>query len=156
MNSAQVLERYWDGVLPVKPILIANRMGISVFESSYTLVDTSAVIGYKDGDLSVTYKTNENILRKRFIVARTIARLALNILPDEYNERYSDYLLTAKFSDRKLNNFASEILVPSQTLSFCLTNLCKTDNLFQELCEMHEVSGVLMQKRLGELGFLRG
>ncbi|WP_374490312.1 ImmA/IrrE family metallo-endopeptidase [Zoogloea sp.] len=156
MSAQEVLEAHWDGDVPVRPIAIAQAMGIQVFKS-IDLGCSGQISVLDGGEVELIFNDGEPLVRKRFTVAHEIGHFALGHL-SESTRLFRDEVaaFSSKVRDPKevqANRFAAQLLMPADALRLAIQQGGKT---ISQLAEMFRVSEVAMKFRLINLGMLRG
>lgn len=151
LTAEQVLDRYWDGVLPVRPenIAIAERIQLRpIAEPGY-----SGKYDFNGGHPFIEYNPNEPIVRKRFTVAHELGhhfhgdKAAPRIDgSDTFTAQHKDPIEVAA------NQFAAALLMPEKYVRSAVLRSGITD--LGELANLFRVSTASMRYRLINLGML--
>lgn len=117
-KGGHVAAEYWDGKLPVDPVRIAARMGIS------TLFKEFPAIGYYDpfspeGQLIVA-DAADSIKRRRFIVAHMLGHHVLGHGESDVTREPDFSADTQDPEEAAANVFALRLLVPDDALEIAL------------------------------------
>lgn len=141
-----ILIEHWDYSLPVDPVVIANKLGVKIFEDKN--LDVS---GYFDSSTNSIYlNTNEPFLRQRFTVAHELGHAVLGhgSSPRENSKKYDKNNYQLK--EFQANEFAGELLIPTESLNYYINN---TNSHFSDLCSIFLVSDNAMTVKLRRLGY---
>lgn len=150
LSAEDVLSNYWNNSIPVDPIVIAQRMGATVYSSKS--IDYTGEFFFHEGAPTIVYKPSGNTRRDRFTVAHELGHFALG-----HDNAHRDTLAsfnTTNFdpAERNANRFAAELLMPEKVVWFAIQS---TDlSTVEELCDYFDVSGMAMRIRLQNLGIL--
>jgi Zn-dependent peptidase ImmA (M78 family) len=77
MTADEVLSAHWDGKLPVDPVQIARRMGVSVVYFDFT-DDTICEACNVNGAPTIRVRKGETAMRTKFAVAHSLGHIALH------------------------------------------------------------------------------
>lgn len=154
LSSDDVLDRHWDGKLPVDPEAIAKSMGIRVVPE-FDLGGASGLIELeRDGLATIYYDMTEAPVRQRFTIAHEIGHYALGHL-DRYQTRFRD--TSANFrtyqadpSETAANQFAADLLMPERIVRYAVLDKGVQD--VGRLANLFFVSQVAMGYRMKNLG----
>ncbi|MGL4767430.1 MAG: ImmA/IrrE family metallo-endopeptidase [Formosimonas sp.] len=154
MNAQQVLDRCWDGFIPVDVMGIAQKMGI-VLNPTFEELAVSGYIELKNSIPYCTYNALESETRQRFTVAHEIGHYVLGHLQDgkKFRDTSRSFELGQNVQETQANRFAAELLMPSKVVGW----LIKDKNLVtvEALSEALNVSTTAMVNRLKNLGWVR-
>jgi Zn-dependent peptidase ImmA (M78 family) len=154
MNASEVLDRYWDGCLPVDVVGIAQRMGLSV--ESVDVLDNGAsgeIEQAADGSFVIRFVRAEPEVRQRFTVAHEIGHFALGHLRGSqrmFRDSVADFSTGARGLERQANAFAAALLMPARIVEYVLAH--KDIASDAALARHFAVSGVALKYRLRDLG----
>lgn len=117
--AEEILERYWNYLLPVKVDDIASRLGVIIRPLDEDLCKDYSGLAYVDsttGLKHIYYNQRESFHRQRFTKAHELGHLVLEhtVFKDKF---YDDF--KGDFDDpfeKEANIFASEILIPSKAV----------------------------------------
>ena len=160
MNNAveNVLDRYWDHLLPVDPFKIAAEWGARVEpleeNAAFNNQGVSGIAVIKNGVHRIYYNQHEHGNRQRFTVAHELAHHVLGHTKDgEYHrDNVQNYMTTAPLiQERQANQFAAALLMPEKAIMHYVTRE-GVDSTF-ELAKIFNVSEAAMRWRLKEIGF---
>ena len=115
----EILERYWDYLLPVKVDDIASRLGVTIRPLEEDLCKDYSGLAYVDsktGLKHIYYNQCESFNRQRFTIAHELGHLVLEhtVFKDKF---YDDF--KGDFDDpfeKEANIIPSEILMPSKAV----------------------------------------
>lgn len=125
IDAENVRREYWDGIFPVDPIVIAQRMGVDTYMAD-NLGDTSGVIMRPPGkEVAICINQFESKARQRFICAHEIGH---------YVERRRDKDDSYTFQDKRSDRDDT----PHEWYAdFFAANLLMPQAVFEELVEVH-------------------
>lgn len=154
-QAKQLLERHWNGRLPVDPKAIAEKAGARVIvDSSLAAQGLSGMFDIEDGIPTIRYNPNEPRSRQRFTIGHEIGHFMLN-----HGRAYRDPV--ANFSagsfnpvEAAANRFAACLLMPADAIEDAIKE--SSDLTVSGLAETFGVSELAMKYRLINLGWLRG
>ncbi|EFL9618700.1 ImmA/IrrE family metallo-endopeptidase [Citrobacter freundii] len=156
-NSVEtVLDRYWDKMLPVDPLKIAEAWGARVKaleDSDFNNEGLSGLAVIKNGEPRIYFDSNEHPNRQRFTIAHELGHHVLGHTKDgEYHrDRARDYYTGAPlFSERQANQFAAALLMPKNAILHYVERVGIESTL--ELAKIFNVSEAAMRWRLKEIG----
>lgn len=159
MRAAEsVLRSYWNGLLPVKPDVIAEKMGIEVrpldpsWDSRLSGIAETTPYGVK----IIGYNPNDYHGRIRFTIAHELGHHVLGHTakngtcyrdtPDNYSSHEDKWL------ELDANKFAAEILMPHDAVRVMIERKGISDTY--ELARIFDVSEPAMYWRLKNLNYL--
>lgn len=131
--ASDILEQFWDLSLPVNPIAIAQKMGISVYYS-----ENKASEYYNTKTKEIFIQEYESSAKQRFAIA---SKLGYAIF---LQDPYKRFLRTRE----SLQQFVNTLLMPSLALR---TMVEQRNMQFSELCSTFDVPEEVMADRLFEL-----
>lgn len=116
-----MLEVAWDGIIPVDPIRIARKLGISVYEHKLDPEVSGAIVKEVGQDPVILLNSNDNVKRQTFTCAHEIGHFVYRA--DKANQEdvehfeYVDFrapLSSAGISEEEVfaNSFAANLLMP--------------------------------------------
>lgn len=152
MSARRLLETYWDAALPVRPIAIADAMGVKVYRQS-EMNETAIIERLPGRSHRVVVNANEPLLRMRFAVAHAIGHVVMGHLgpggthSDSLDHFHSDVRSPI---ERAANEFALELLIPEDALDVVL----RKSNRMAEIATLFCVSEVALSIRMKNLGIL--
>lgn len=157
-KAKQVLTECWDGLLPVSPKKIAEKVGVSVRAAANN--EPYSGKAFLENEIKVIeYKSSEIPLRQRFTIAHELAHHMLGHTNEghKYREFQDD---VSKFNLREAdpfeiqaNKFAAELLMPKEAVEYLIME--KNITSLNKLAELFQVSTVAMKYRLTNLGWLK-
>lgn len=153
-HAKGILLKYWDGGIPVDPIVVARRLGIDVqADQSLAAQGLSGVFSRNQhGDPSCRYNPNEPEVRQRFTVAHEIGHLVFGHKGELFRDPKQNFSLDSYDpSEAACNRFAAELLMPE----IAVKHFIMEDNIHdvKALADKFGVSEVAMQYRLADLGW---
>lgn len=159
MNNSieDILDKYWDRLLPVDPFKIAARWGAQIkpFENNEAIHNNeysgSAVI--KNGTYYIYYNLNEHINRQRFTVAHELVHHILGHTKDgkyHFDSAQNYFSNVSLMQEKQANKFAIALLMPRQAIMYYITRGGVDSTL--ELAKIFNMSEAVMRLRLKEIG----
>lgn len=147
--ARSVLAKYWDKRLPVDPVVIARRIGLTV----RALPPSSTYSGwFNERENLIEYKSDEARVRQRFTVAHELGHYALQ---HGTRPRDTSMAFSSGISDpleRAANQFAAELLMPAEAVHEIVTS--GQFSSIDELASLFDVSKVAMSYRMTNLGMV--
>ncbi len=146
-SAEYILERYWDGTLPVNSAEIASQLGMSLsFDED---IDLSGYYDQQSQVISINPK--ESLQRQRYTIAHEIGHAVLGhgSSPRENSQQFNRLGYLA--DERDANSFADQLLIPKEILHFLIFR--KKITTIEELCFCFDVSPEAMKIRLNRLGY---
>ncbi|SFU93664.1 ImmA/IrrE family metallo-endopeptidase [Pseudoduganella namucuonensis] len=149
--ATKVLEHYWDGRIPIRPELIAERMKVAMVGRGAQGDDAYQFSGYfsfRDGVPTIEYNVNDPLVRRRFTVAHELGHFILGHqdAPRDYPDSFGSK--NNSLVERQANQFAAELLMPAKVVkAMAFTGLTSVE----ALAEAFAVSKVAMGHRLSNL-----
>lgn len=109
-EAKEILDRYWDLLLPVKVDDIAKRCGILIRPLDESLCQNFS--GIASIDKVIYYNQNESANRQRFTIAHELGHHVLGhtMYGDMFRDIFKDGIYHPK--EVAANSFAAEILMP--------------------------------------------
>lgn len=157
MNAQEVLDRYWDGKLPVNPVVIAQAMGIEVF-TQHAISESGRVTFELNQPPRIVFNADEALVRQRFTVAHEIGHLALGHLPPGGRMFRDDaqmfFTSVRDYREVEANQFAANLLMPAETVKTVFYDMPNID--LPAMAALFNVSSAAMRFRLINLGLIRG
>lgn len=152
--ASDALNRHWNGYLPVDPIEIATRYGITVISEPELAEHGASGDCYFDskGNPIIRYNPYEPETRQRFTIAHELGHLLLgHVQPGERAHRdplrnYDAYY--ERPTERQANDFAAQLLMPESVVRMIAKDRPSTRQLAQEF----NVSSDAMGYRVRNLG----
>lgn len=155
--ASTLLERHWDGNLPIKPEAIAQAMGLKVAaqfgqEGGYS----GCIEKQPNGDVVIAYDLTEPRVRQRFTIAHEIGHFALGHLTENrirFRDTVSNFSTGAYAPEETAaNRFAADLLMPAHVLRYVVVERGVDD--VERLANAFDVSQVAMRYRLQNLGLI--
>lgn len=152
MTAQEVLNRYWDGQLPVDILSIVKAIGLE----AYNLNDREIAEGVSgrfetvNGIPSLFVNTQESLERQRFTLAHELGHYCLAHGNAFRDTRESMYSYDPK--EHAANVFAADILMPEKHVKHLIFNRGIAN--ISQLADMFLVSYTAMKIRLESLGLL--
>ncbi|WP_081729495.1 MULTISPECIES: ImmA/IrrE family metallo-endopeptidase [unclassified Pseudomonas] len=152
--ASNILNDHWDGFLPIDPVAIAQRLGISVFaEPELGDVGASGDCYFDSKGLPVIrYNPYEAEVRQRFTIAHELGHILMgHIRPGERAHRdplraYDEYY--ERPMERQANDFAAQLLMPESVVRMVARQTPSTRDIANEF----HVSPEAMGYRIRNLG----
>ncbi|WP_287880718.1 ImmA/IrrE family metallo-endopeptidase [Aquitalea sp.] len=158
MTPVELLQRYWDGDLPVKVENIAKAAGLRVrhalgrIENKYS----GCIERMDDGVYQINVDLTESPLRQRFTIAHELGHWALGHLDDRttcFRDGPADFSSNAMQPlEREANNFAAQLLMPDTLVKYVIDH--QGVNSLADLANVFSVSQTAMSYRLRNLGLV--
>lgn len=152
-KTQEILTKYWDGVVPIDPFVIASKMGISVMsESCSDCIGKSYQANKKP---VIEYDKMEPLVRQRFAIAHGLGHHALNHTENgrRFHDNINSYSINASdMEEIQANRFAIELLVPEIAIKHFVFK--QKINSLTRLAELFLVSPVTIKYRLSAFGIL--
>lgn len=152
-KAQELLEKYWDGKLPIDPASIAEKMGITVKPVSFCGYSGKA---FQDNGKSVIeFDDREFPLRQRFTIAHELGHHVLGHTKDghQFRDEVGKFNLNVTIPEEtEANKFAAELLAPEIAIKHYVFN--KNINSLTKLANLFSVSTVAMKYRLTNLGLI--
>lgn len=154
MNAAQeILNLYWDeGSIPIDPMDIAAKMGISVLADPNFTAIGHYVPGKDSQPPLITYKSSESKVRQRFTVAHELGHHVMGHgerdrdIPEQFSMGYHDPF------EVDANRFAVYLLIPDTGIH-AMIRIGRVRSV-EELARIFGVSRAAMRFRLKELEYV--
>ena len=146
-TARTILRNHWDKDLPVDPIVIAKKMGFTVYLDS-GLSSLGQFFIDQTGQRSIRLRPAELASRQRFAVAHELGHSCLDHGPQKETDNSVYSLYNLHPVDRAANHFALALIMPHSAMEhyscqgIALKNLSKKFN----------VTTQAMEFRLGQLG----
>lgn len=161
-----VLESHDIFNLPIDPVLIANRLGIKVYEESFDTYNgdkvSGAIVKYEDGSIEILVNENDTYERQRFTIAHELGHYFLHLKNAPKYERVDMHRATGYSTnipqEIEANNFAAALLMDKSTVikKFSIAKEFGLDsiNCIAYLSNQFSVSRQAMEYRLRNLGLI--
>jgi Zn-dependent peptidase ImmA (M78 family) len=155
MDANDVLNKHWDGTLPVDPKRIARAMDVEVVQE-VGMNDYSGLVEIKNGQSVIHYDVTESPVRQRFTIAHEVGHIALGHLHtgEAHFRDPPDHFTTNQRRPKEAaaNAFAAELLMPTRIVRYVLSEK-KIANM-ERIANIFFVSQAAMRYRLINLGLL--
>ncbi|EHF4936890.1 ImmA/IrrE family metallo-endopeptidase [Enterobacter hormaechei] len=154
--AENVLDRYWDRLLPVDPFKIAEAWGARVeplVDSDFDNAGLSGLAVMKEGVPRIYFDSSEHRNRQRFTVAHELGHHVLGHTRDGemHRDLAANYSTGAiPFQEKQANQFAAELLMPESAIRMLITREGVTSTL--QLAKIFNVSEAAMHWRLKGIG----
>lgn len=160
-QAQDILDKFWDGMLPVDIVKMANNMGVSVesfktedTESKDRVISSLQVIHPSHG--LITVNVCETPMRVRYAVAHALAHFIQGDIKDPAQHCYTLGSFQSKTSlpqDNIANQLAVRLLVPTRVMKYAIDH--KKINTLEKLTDLFDVSQVLIHARLVDEGIVQ-
>ena len=155
-TAQQILDRYWDGKLPIDVKSLAKAMGATIVAKP--MAEESGSVEMQGGTPVIHFSSTESVVRQRFTIAHEIGHIALGHL-DGAKKKFRDPAAhfstgTSDPEEREANRFAAQLLMPRRIVEYALNE--KNIRTVEGLASAFAVSQVAMKWRLVNLGLIRG
>lgn len=143
IKKEELLEKYWDRLLPVDIEKLVSSCGICILDLDKTKYNEYIGISFiKDGDKYILIDRALHPIRQRFSIAHQLAHHLL-----DHTKNNCCYDVIENFSssikidqEREANNLAIEILLPEKALKFYMrqkgATLISLSNVFNVSIEL--------------------
>lgn len=150
INTAeQVLDLYWDNIIPVDLKAIAKKAGVKVIFTDLEGILAGEYLSNEKGTPVCKINHNDYKKRQRFTLAHELGHHFLH-----HGHSFRDnanYSSSFDPKERQANIFAANILMPKKAMDFIIRK--KNVNTIHELANIFDVSVPAMSIRLKELGY---
>lgn len=162
--ARQTLKDHGLFSVPVNPIVVANKLGIRVYNAVFSDTKFSGLAAKRSNGFSILVKQGDHPYRKRFTVAHEIGHALLHLEsgPDEIIDTDSDFFRVPpgdpdswsikRRREYEANLFAAELLMPVELMKTTWENLSKDDRSVSKMALAFQVSEEAMGYRLNDLG----
>jgi Zn-dependent peptidase ImmA (M78 family) len=152
-DAVELLDEFWDGVLPVDPVRIAKELGIEVLDVFLKRDVSGALVKKESRDPSILLNAEDSKNRKRFTCAHEIGHYIRRLSEPTPRYEYVDYRDKKSSTgtdeeERYANSFAASLLMPE--IAVKATHEPGTPAF--RLASRFGVSPESMQHRLDNLG----
>ncbi len=159
-RANDVLRQHGLETIPVDPIVLANRLGIKVFNAKFSDDSLVGMIAKRDGDVTLLVNQSDPPLRKRFTIAHELGHHFLHLLEDgefvdgEANLFRQDVpqeegkLSPDRRREIQANMFAAALLMPEEEVR----QGWKRHQSIEVLARKFNVSETAMYYRVNQLG----
>lgn len=156
-KALDILNKYWDGCLPVDIKAISSSIGINIIEN-YELTDIISQIEKKDNQIQIMINGNELKIRQRFALAHELGHFVLGHLNNGIYKILKDtpdsFKTKTNYLENEANQFAMAVLIPKNVLCEVLQD--KKYSSLQQLAEIFAVSQSAMYCRVQNLNLFEG
>ncbi|MFK4234914.1 ImmA/IrrE family metallo-endopeptidase [Pseudomonas guariconensis] len=155
--ASMVLNRYWDGHLPIDPIQLAVRAGATVIgDPDLEREGLSGAFQFdENGRPLIRFNPYEQQTRQRFTIAHELGHMCLNhIVPGERVLRDPKAAYSSGYEqprEMQANQFAAQLLMPEAVVR-SLSRYGVNSRSIREMAQSFYVSEVAMGYRLQNLG----
>ncbi len=151
-TAKDILNRYWDGTIPVMPEKIAQAMGVRVSGRYHPHLSGEYIVD--ENGPEIFFNAGESPLRQRFTIAHELGHHALNHGP-RFRDNAQQFSVTNYDSfEVAANQFAAELLAPSEAVHYLIGQGIAVS--VESLAQQFKISTVSMEIRLKTLGYLSG
>jgi Zn-dependent peptidase ImmA (M78 family) len=150
--SQAVIFDHWDGYLPVDPVKIARKLGVTVEFDPDKNPEVLGRFRYIDGRPHITVDANLHEPIRRFVVAHELGHYVLRQGDwfDDWADEFKEFPLSAK--SRAAAGFARGLLMPGHAVEILMMKRHICDP--RELVKMFVVPMTVLEQRLETLGWL--
>ncbi|MBV6287384.1 ImmA/IrrE family metallo-endopeptidase [Pseudomonas aegrilactucae] len=155
--ASMVLNRYWDGQLPIDPIQLAVRAGATVIgDPELEREGLSGAFQFDDsGRPVIRFNPYEQPTRQRFTIAHELGHMMMNhIIPGERVLRDPKMAYTSGYEqprEMQANQFAAQLLMPEAVVR-SVARYGVDSRTISDMARGFNVSEVAMGYRLKNLG----
>lgn len=152
-HAKKTLDWYWGGEIPVDVKMIAERMGVQVYFVDYigdAGDDISGSFEYINDIPICKIRNSDALVRQRFSLAHELGHFVLNHGSAFRDNSASFNTNNCDYKEVEANQFAIEILMPKTELIYATKHTLS----IRKLAHQFYVSGIAMELRLAELGFI--
>ena len=151
-TATDLLNRYWDGRLPVNPAHIAKALGIRLVGEFD--MNESGSIQFENDIPVIRYDMTEAPVRQRFTIAHELGHWASGHLADRatcFRDPPSHFSARSTSPiEAEANAFAAALLMPEKVLRYVIVEKKVGD--VARLANLFDVSQVAMSYRLNKVG----
>lgn len=158
MSAARkILETYWDGVIPVKPVALGQSLRVQVFKQILDPGQSGLIMldGDTKGRARIIINAEDDLIRQRFAISHMLGHLALGHLASGKAERVepAKHFLLDELSKEEVeaNHFALELLMPRDALEVAFR---AGHTRISSLAKVFVVSEVAIVERLKTLNWI--
>lgn len=116
-DAIELLDEFWDGVLPVDPVRIAKELGLEVLDATLKKDVSGALVKKEGRDPSILLNAEDGKSRKRFTCAHELGHYIRRSSEPTPRYEYVDYRdknssTGTDEEERYANSFAASLLMP--------------------------------------------
>jgi Zn-dependent peptidase ImmA (M78 family) len=137
MISAEEARRFAEAHFPEAPEKLAAHLGLTVHESKLSGCDGWCLVA--DNRAIIRINSNQSSGRKRFTLSHELGHLILGI-PSIVGETYEQMLSSDSAEERRVNELASELLLPASVVQLALQKRIVVAGDLQKLAKRANVS----------------
>lgn len=155
-SASAVLNKFWDGNLPVNVDAIAQRLGIEV---RYENLESglNGYVNFVDGTPVIHVNADDARVRQRFTIAHEIGHFVLGHVRENgrpmLRDTRAEYSMDSLPHERAANKFAASLLMPAEAVRFVIGQ--GYGSTLSQLTNMFGVSREAMQFRARNLGIIQ-
>lgn len=153
-SASALLDTYWDGYLPVKVGLIAEKQGIDVIEV-FDLNVSGMIQRHDDGRVSISVNANDHDVRRNFTLAHELGHYNLGHLEGTqtlFRDEASIFNTGVKdHREIAANDFAAKLLMPAKAVEYMVDKM--SNKTIAEMATAFGVSVQAMVYRMRNLGY---
>lgn len=144
-----LMSNYWNGKLPVDPILIANALHISVYERGLNpdKFNTHGMYTEYNTVKTISYHANDSLIFQRFIIAHMLGHSYLQHTQPKIETL--DIIYSKDQDEIQANQFAKLLLMPKHLVEYYYSS--KNIISLEHLANIFGVSKDAMGYRLLEI-----
>lgn len=163
-TARKVLRDHGLYSIPVNPVVVANKLGLSVLRAAFSEPKYSGLTARRSGKVLLYIREGDPPARKRFTVAHEIGHALLHLGNDdeEITDTDADLFRTTESAqgewtthrrrEYEANIFAAELLMPKEWVLQYWRHLPERDRTVGNMAAIFQVSESAMGIRLDELG----
>lgn len=151
-QAQKVLDKYWDGKLPVSMFQLTSKMGINVMSDSFISTSGHYTPAQKNHPPLITFNPTETGQRARFTIAHEIGHHILHGVEKDRNTAPNFTTYAPDPDEVSANQFAAALLIPEKELRALVED--GRIRTLQKLASIFNVSTGAMKYRLIKLGYI--
>lgn len=156
-TASSLLSKYRSGKktlkLPIDPRDVAAIECVSVIaDSALDAENVSGEFNYQGWQPVIKYNPNDSVKRQRFTIAHELGHFMLKHGHTFRDNKKNFTLLNFDAREVAANKFATELLMPSDTIDVLINQ--RNINDISELSKIFDVSTAAMKFRLENLGYI--
>lgn len=148
MISAEDARRFAERHFPEAPEKLADHLGVSIRESPLDGCDGWCLT--VDNRSIIRINSNQSLGRKRFTLAHELGHLILGV-PSVVGETYEEMLSSNSAEERRVNDLASELLMPRSVVQSALPEVTVVAGDLKKLAKRANVSDLAATIRVCNL-----